>query len=136
MHWEELLRRSVDEHPFWGGAILIGDREKQRIVPAPSAGVPSWDAIGRSTTRSSRRWPDADVVARMSYVELRQRLPELLLARVDKITMSVSLEARVPFLDHRLVEYVLRLPGAMKVRGGRTKAILKKARRRSAARTT
>jgi asparagine synthase (glutamine-hydrolysing) len=42
--------------------------------------------------------------------DLAFRLPELLLMRVDKITMASSIETRVPFLDHRLVEYVLRLP--------------------------
>jgi asparagine synthase (glutamine-hydrolysing) len=125
--WEELLRRSVDEHPFWGGAIALGDREKARLVPGRPPGVSSWRAIEPFHAELERRWPDADVVQHMSYVDLRHRLPELLLARVDKITMSVSLEARVPFLDHRLVEYALRLPAALKIRGGRTKAILKKA---------
>jgi asparagine synthase (glutamine-hydrolysing) len=63
----------------------------------------------------------------MTYLELRQRLPELLLARVDKITMSVGLEARVPFLDYRIVEYMLRLPLATKLENGRTKSLLKRA---------
>lgn len=127
IHWEELLRRSVDEHPFWGGAILLNDIEKARLMPGRPPGVSSWREIERFHAEMDRRWPDADVVAHMTYVDLRHRLPEMLLARVDKITMSVSLEARVPFLDHRLVEYALRLPGAMKVRGGQTKAILKQA---------
>ena len=39
----------------------------------------------------------------MSYVDLNLRLPELLLMRVDKMTMGVGLEGRVPFLDHRFV---------------------------------
>src|SRR5262249_15919435 len=42
--------------------------------------------------------------------DLAFRLPELLLMRVDKITMASSIEARVPYLDHRLVEFVLGLP--------------------------
>src|ERR1051325_4920332 len=46
----------------------------------------------------------------MTYLELKLRLPELLLMRVDKITMATSVEARVPFLDHYLVEYALALP--------------------------
>ncbi len=125
--WEELLRRSVDEHPFWGGAILLNDVEKERLFPNRPPGISSWQVVAPFHAELDRRWPDADVVQHMSYVELRQRLPELLLARVDKITMSVSLEARVPFLDHRLVEYVLRLPAALKIRGDQTKAILKKA---------
>jgi asparagine synthase (glutamine-hydrolysing) len=125
--WEELLYRSVDQHPFWGGAIPLTDRDKARVVPGRPAGAASWEVVRGFHDEIERRWPDADCVQHMSYVELRQRLPELLLARVDKITMSVSLEARVPFLDHRLVEYVLRLPQAPKIRGGETKAILKRA---------
>ena len=41
----------------------------------------------------------------MTYLELKQRLAELLLMRVDKMTMATSVEARVPFLDHELVEF-------------------------------
>jgi asparagine synthase (glutamine-hydrolysing) len=50
----------------------------------------------------------------------------LLLMRVDKITMSTSIEARVPFLDHPLVEHALSIPSALKVRAG-AKGILKQA---------
>jgi asparagine synthase (glutamine-hydrolysing) len=125
--WEELLHRSVDQHPFLGGAIPLTDRDKARVVPGRPPGVASWDVVRAFHEELDRRWPDADCVQHMSYVELRQRLPELLLARVDKITMSVSLEARVPFLDHRLVEYALRLPQSIKIRGDETKSILKKA---------
>jgi asparagine synthase (glutamine-hydrolysing) len=63
----------------------------------------------------------------MIYLELRNRLAELLLMRVDKITMASSVEARVPYLDHALVELTLRLPTDLKIRGGRTKYLLKKA---------
>jgi asparagine synthase (glutamine-hydrolysing) len=127
LRWEELLRRAVYEDVFWGGAIHLGDREKAALLPARVPRESSWSVIEGIYREIDGRWPDADLAARMSYLELRQRLPELLLARVDKITMSVSLEGRVPFLDHRLVEYVLRLPMEMKIRGGRTKALLKRA---------
>ena len=63
----------------------------------------------------------------MSYLELKQRLAELLLMRVDKMTMATSVEARVPFLDHELVEFALALPPEMKVRDGVGKYLLKKA---------
>src|SRR2546428_6760552 len=63
----------------------------------------------------------------MIYLELRNRLAELLLMRVDKITMASSVEARVPFLDHALVEFTMRLATDLKIRGGRTKYLLKKA---------
>ena len=46
----------------------------------------------------------------MTYVDLNLRLPELLLMRVDKMTMGVGLEGRVPFLDHKFVELALRIP--------------------------
>jgi len=62
----------------------------------------------------------------MTYLELKQRLPELLLMRVDKMTMANSVEARVPFLDHRLVEYAMSLSMEAKVHGGR-KHLLKQA---------
>ena len=46
----------------------------------------------------------------MSYLDLNLRLPELLLMRVDKMSMAVSLEARVPFLDHKFVELAMSIP--------------------------
>ena len=71
---------------------------------------------------------DADYLQRIEYIELRQRLPELLLMRVDKIGMAHSLEARVPFLDHRLVEFTMSIPPRMKAPDKKsTKTILKKA---------
>ena len=70
---------------------------------------------------------NADAAARMTYLELKLRLPELLLMRVDKITMATSVEARVPFLDHHLVEYALALPRELKVEGRSGKHILKRA---------
>ena len=63
----------------------------------------------------------------MMYVELKSRLPECMLARTDRITMAVSLEARTPFLDHRLVEWALKLPADRKVRGRQEKVLLKEA---------
>jgi asparagine synthase (glutamine-hydrolysing) len=65
----------------------------------------------------------------MIYKELKLRLAELLLMRVDKITMATSVEARVPFLDHKLVEFAMSLPTQMKYRNGETKYILKQALR-------
>jgi asparagine synthase (glutamine-hydrolysing) len=63
----------------------------------------------------------------MSYLDLNLRLPELLLMRVDKMSMGVSLEARVPFLDHRFVELAMSIPEQAKTNGGTLKHILKKA---------
>ena len=61
----------------------------------------------------------------MSYVDLNLRLPELLLMRVDKMSMGVSLEGRVPFLDHRFVELAMSIPEEVKTRNDTLKHILK-----------
>jgi asparagine synthase (glutamine-hydrolysing) len=63
----------------------------------------------------------------MSYADLTLRLPELLLMRVDKMSMGVSLECRVPFLDHKFVELAMSIPERIKTTGGVSKYILKKA---------
>jgi asparagine synthase (glutamine-hydrolysing) len=66
-----------------------------------------------------------DSVNRMLYTDLKGLLPDLFLEKVDKASMAESLEARVPFLDHHLVEYAFSLPGRLKVKGPSTKHILK-----------
>jgi asparagine synthase (glutamine-hydrolysing) len=58
-------------------------------------------------------------------VEYKNRLPELILPRVDYPTMANSLEARVPFLDHKLVEFSARLPFKIKMKNREAKSILK-----------
>lgn len=59
--------------------------------------------------------------------EFSVRLPELLLMRIDRFSMANSVEARVPFLDHELVEYVYRLPVTLKLHRGVTKRVLRDA---------
>jgi asparagine synthase (glutamine-hydrolysing) len=63
----------------------------------------------------------------MSYLDLNLRLPELLLMRVDKMSMGASLEARVPFLDHVFVELAMSIPERVMIKNGVLKYILKKA---------
>ncbi len=66
---------------------------------------------------------------RMSHADLQTYLVELLM-RQDQMSMSASVESRVPFLDHELVEHVVRMPNRFKVRGWTTKAVLREALRR------
>lgn len=67
-----------------------------------------------------------DDVNRQLYVDLRSYLPDNCLLKVDRMSMACSLEARVPFLDHELVELAFRIPGELKVRTGRSKYLLKR----------
>ncbi len=63
----------------------------------------------------------------MLYMDLKTWLPDDLLNKVDRTSMAASLEARVPYLDHRLVEFAYSLPASVKLRGGIGKYILKRA---------
>jgi asparagine synthase (glutamine-hydrolysing) len=69
-------------------------------------------------------------LSRMLYVDTKLWLPDDLLARGDKTSMAASLEARVPLLDHKLVEFAASLPPHMKVRRLVRKYLLKKVARK------
>lgn len=72
-----------------------------------------------------RTSPEEETIEAMLDLDMRTWLPDDLLVKVDRMAMAVSLEARVPYLDHRLVEWASALPIAMKVRGGTGKYLLK-----------
>lgn len=63
---------------------------------------------------------------RLLHVDTRLWLPDDLLTKVDRATMAHSLEARVPYLDHRFVEFCARLDGKLKIRGATHKFLLKR----------
>lgn len=128
----EWLRRAGCRQPvFWGGAegftethkrTLLSPRLKRKFRHASS-----WDAIrGIRKTFEAKAWEPSNLHW-MSYLDLNLRLPELLLMRIDKMSMGQSLEGRVPFLDHKFVELAMSIPSEVKTRNGDLKYILKKA---------
>src|SRR5262249_34273222 len=90
----------------------------------------------RLTGSSLRPWVDrmralyerhrADALTRAMYLDFKTYLPDHVLAKVDSASMAVSLEVRVPLLDHRVVEAAGRIPSALKVRDGRSKWLFRK----------
>ncbi len=128
----EMLRCAAEEREFfWGGAIAFKGEEKLRILSESARrrcnGFDSYQIVAEIWNRISREKPESDFGERMVYLELKQRLAELLLMRVDKMTMAAGVEARVPFLDYRLVEYTMRIPTELKIKGGVPKYLLKQA---------
>ena len=66
---------------------------------------------------------DADVVAKVTRMELKGYMAHMLLRDTDAMSMAHSLEVRVPWIDHKLVEFAVGLPAEWKLRGGQPKAI-------------
>jgi asparagine synthase (glutamine-hydrolysing) len=68
-----------------------------------------------------------NLIEQLLYVDMNSYLPEDLLVKVDIATMANSLEARVPFLDHKFMEFIASIPPRLKLKGSKTKFILKAA---------
>jgi asparagine synthase (glutamine-hydrolysing) len=128
----ELARRfGAGEELFWGAAIVFDETSKPRLLSTQMRerfrDRSSYEAVAPYLEHIARERPASDFLSRMIYLELQLRLPELLLMRVDKITMATSVETRVPFLDDKLVTFASGLPRALKVRGESGKHVLKQA---------
>jgi asparagine synthase (glutamine-hydrolysing) len=76
-------------------------------------------------TDSQQRLPLEAFESRVSYLDSLSYLPDDILVKVDRASMGVSLESRLPFLDHRMVEFAWHLPLALKVRKGHGKWLLR-----------
>lgn len=90
-------------------SIVIGGSEPVTVVTDPS-----------------HRMDRLQFQERMMYLDMVSYLPDDILVKVDRASMGVSLESRVPFLDHRIVEFAWRIPLEMKIRDGRGKLLLRK----------
>jgi asparagine synthase (glutamine-hydrolysing) len=103
---------------------MFHDDVKHEVMSATlrNSDCPTSKYFAEHLTRSDAKEP----LDRMLYVDCNLWLPDYLLLRGDKLTMANALEARIPFLDHRLVEYAAGLPTKMKVRGRVRKYLLKK----------
>jgi asparagine synthase (glutamine-hydrolysing) len=127
----EMLRRAVEGVPiFWGGVSAFSHRMKMELLSPrlkrQFRNLTSWSAVQPIHQRFMERSWETTPVKWMTYADLNVRLPELLLMRVDKMGMGVSLEARVPFLDHRFVELAFSIPESIITKNAESKHILKR----------
>jgi asparagine synthase (glutamine-hydrolysing) len=101
-------------HPAYGGIV--------RPDLTPSA-----DDLEQAFAAWQSDLGGADLVTAMTLTDLRTYLPGDILTKVDRTSMAVSLESRVPLLDNALVDFALALPSALKMRDGRGKWLLRRA---------
>ena len=107
--WRLFVGEAVRQELFTDGAL------KELVRPAAS-----------HILELFRRAGDRQPLNRNLYVDLKSYLCDNCLVKVDRMSMAVSLEARVPYLDKELVELAFRMPDNLKVANGKTKVLLKK----------
>jgi asparagine synthase (glutamine-hydrolysing) len=124
----EGLRRPADlEHARW---LVFWDVAERRKLYSPAA----WAAVEDRDCFAHYRALLAEAAGqgfsglqRQLYADIRGYLADDILAKVDRTSMAVSLEVRVPFLDHEVVEYAMAIPAEWKLRRGSTKWVLRNA---------
>lgn len=104
----EMLYKDLISHWTNPSSLVIGGHEPNTLISDPD---PFFSSLGG--------------IERMMALDTLTYLPDDILCKVDRAAMGVSLETRVPFLDHRLVDFAWRLPMNMKIRDGQGKWILR-----------
>lgn len=124
------VRRSLAGRDLEKLVALVSARDEASLYenllsltdhPAVAAGRPAFDRMEAFA---------ADLPGRLMYRDMSRYLPGNVLVKVDRASMAVGLEARCPLLDHRVVEFALRLPANTKVRGPVSKWLLRQVLRR------
>jgi asparagine synthase (glutamine-hydrolysing) len=116
------LRGAAGSHLAW--KELFSEDAKAELWAATPNGMPS----------SARLWedlhtgcPSTDWLSRLLWIDLHLGLPDDMLTKVDRMSMAHSLEARVPLLDHPLVEFMSTVPSSLKLRRLTTKYLMRRA---------
>lgn len=121
---------------FYKGLNVLGasseDELYLKIVSLWSDSVVLGDYCNPSTSISlaEHELKSLTIVERMMAKDILSYLPDDILTKVDRAAMAVSLETRVPFLDHRIIEFAWKLPMAMKLRNGQSKWIIRQVLKR------
>jgi asparagine synthase (glutamine-hydrolysing) len=130
-HYERLRRVANGEPLFWSGNEMFTDLNKKQILSHRLRhtfnSLKSLEVVRPIRRRFEEKAWEKSHLNWMSYMDLNLVLPEWLLMRADKMSMGVSLEVRVPFLDHKLIEFAMGIPESIRIRNNTEKYILKKA---------
>lgn len=116
---QDLLWRMGSSFPFRGTAYVFGESYRSRFLRNDFSLDP-WIKEVYDQARS------LTPINRMLYFDLATRIPSDLLIRTDRVTMAASVECRVPFLDHELVEAMIGVPAHLKINNGTGKYLLKR----------
>lgn len=112
------IGRSIPER-YRGVSSVFTEDERERLL---GRGRPAVDSAAEHYERTRALSP----LQRMLYYDQKVWLPDDLLVKADKMTMAASLELRVPFLDHKVVEWVWRVPQSLKIDGAIGKVLLRR----------
>jgi asparagine synthase (glutamine-hydrolysing) len=115
---------AIARHHVWFGSFTP-EEQMELLTPEALAGTNS--DIYAQAREFAEDCDSRDLLTRLQSVDTRLYLAEDILTKVDRASMAVSLEVRAPFLDPRVAEFAASLPSHYKLRGHKTKYILKKA---------
>jgi asparagine synthase (glutamine-hydrolysing) len=111
----------ADGHYWW--KVIFTEEAKTALYAEPPDAVEETIRFYREAYEQCKA---SDPLTRLQHIDLTIYLPDDLLVKADRMSMAHSLEARVPFLDHRVVEFAAALPAHLKLRGLTKKYILKR----------
>jgi asparagine synthase (glutamine-hydrolysing) len=119
--WQKLIRLmdQTQIQDLYRMTICLWPEDELRLLVGRELPQSRYEEVFRKT----EGWP---LLSRLMQVDQKTYLPDAMLHKVDRASMAVSLEVRVPLLDHRVVEYTSKIPDSLKYRRGVAKYLLKK----------
>jgi len=128
--YEALRRTHNQETLFWGSLDYFTEYEKESLLNKKLCitfgSKVSSELINKFYRKFQENSDLKDYGCFMSYLDLKIKMPESFLMRMDRMAMANSIEVRVPFLDHKFVGTAIRLPKNLKIKKKASKYILKK----------